>query len=445
LRTKKLPKKGKAAIAVTAVCLVAIIVFFTVYMTAFIRTSGQQVMYDPTDFSKQLSESEVRDDIEELIKNTEDIYVGFWDATPEGYTAARDKLIASAKAMSAEEFALCVMEYFAFFKDTHTKIAYTGSHTLDFYNISLHFDGNRYVSLGTSLIPKGAVLVAINQVELSDVIAIAAPLLPQENENTNKNTNYLAPIFLRAAGAELDGINSLEYLHQSEKKTIHIPMITAAEYDAFYGRSKKNIECLLINSDTLYIDYNAAYDGGDLSPALDYISDALHNKGIRNVIIDARGNGGGNDSVGSELLDALGLKYSSADFIVRYSPEATRQNGFLRSFGSQQVKGKINYGNEFGIQLKVFCDENTMSAATTLVSQVRYSGLGEIIGRSSGQSPNYKGNPVFLQLKNSGLVYSLATTQSVWDSVYQWKIGSSIEPDILVPYTANPMDYVKFD
>jgi C-terminal processing protease CtpA/Prc len=169
------------------------------------------------------------------------------------------------------------------------------------------------------------------------------------------------------------------------------------------------------------------------------------------VIIDVRENGGGNDALGYAVLDALGFGYSGMGMVSRYSQysrlTAIHKNTWRRR-GHKIVPFKYGSANKNNVELKVFVNEFTGSAAISgLAAQVRYSDLGQIIGRMPGQNVNFCGNILMLQLKNSKVVFVLPTTYSFFERNEQ-RASGELRPDIEVsgmPSTANYMKYVVWN
>lgn len=94
---------------------------------------------------------------------------------------------------------------------------------------------------------------------------------------------------------------------------------------------------------------------------------ALENQGLKNVIIDIRGNGGGSLSQAVSVADTL-------------LPEGTiarlkRRNGKMKYFNSDENCTDLNY--------VLLVDSNTASAAELLAAAVKDNGGGKIIGETT--------------------------------------------------------------
>lgn len=125
--------------------------------------------------------------------------------------------------------------------------------------------------------------------------------------------------------------------------------------------------------------------------------------------------------------------------------------GSRNYYNSVKAKGDVYFKpsksrakNEHDVSLKILINESSASASMTLIANVRYSGFGEIIGQPSGQSPNFCANAVRFQLDNSGIIYNIPVSYGYYMDGDK-KADNIIIPDIVVPFTEDALDYVKWD
>lgn len=419
--------------------LIAAVIVTSVLMTVFIRVKPKEYNYPPTDFEKILTEKEVKEDIDRLIEIVERVHPYFLLGAEEDYFAAKEKLQGVNGEMTVRELSLHVAEYLKAFSDVQSRLAYTGERVLDLHAFKYYFDGQNFVSEGTALMPRGAVFNTFNDVSMTTIIETAKKYIPNENANTFAALFNLEVFWLEAAGCQLADLNYLIYIHDNKTHTVFVPMTTISAYRSYYP-DEKSIYCFLYGGDILYIDYNQCRDSGNLSPAVEFIKKALAD-GIKKVIVDVRDNKGGDSGTGNAILDALGLSYCSPSLLIRYSREATRYQGYLKSFGKYTLKGSYKSDNAFGIDLKVLCNEKTAGAALTFVSEVKYSNLGEIIGRSPGQRPDFYGSAITLNLKNSKIIFTLPTNINSWQNDF-FNRKTALEPDVTVNHGEDYLSYV---
>ena len=183
-------------------------------------------------------------------------------------------------------------------------------------------------------------------------------------------------------------------------------------------------------------------DDGSYSECIQFVKDAVAD-GIQKVIIDVTGNTGGSDFYGTGILDALGFNYCRMGFVIRYSQATEKYRGTWRSNGYRTTQSfKYRSENKNEIELKVFCDEYSGSAAISgMVALCSNSNLGEIVGRMPGQNVNFCGNGTKFQLTHSKVVYLLPLTYSYFERDGQ-KAPDQLTVDIEVPAESNFMDFI---
>lgn len=121
------------------------------------------------------------------------------------------------------------------------------------------------------------------------------------------------------------------------------------------------------------------------------------------MILDVRGNGGGNSAACKRLLEAMDMKTPDFNTFVRFSNEAARQNGYIRKDGFIETKGKSKGEANPDVNLVVLCDKYTYSSAANMLVWVRDGGLGTIIGEPSSGVPSHYGDIIYYILENSQL------------------------------------------
>lgn len=151
-----------------------------------------------------------------------------------------------------------------------------------------------------------------------------------------------------------------------------------------------------------------------------------------NLILDLRGNGGGD----STWCDAL------LPYIIKQNRNVYIYKGWKSSYPSANREITSGYyavdqtgnGLRFGGKLYVLSDAGTFSSATFFITAIKDNGLGTIIGEPCGNTSIRFGNrAASITLKNSGMQFS--TTNSIWARAKPGAIESEpvyIDPDVLV-------------
>ena len=165
---------------------------------------------------------------------------------------------------------------------------------------------------------------------------------------------------------------------------------------------KTAVNTYSLEDDIFIVDFNSCVDDEELHMVAEELKKAVEN-GISKVILDVRGNGGGNSAACERLLNAMGMETPEYSTVIRFSEEAARQNGYLRKDGSIEMKGSFEGKTNPKVDLAVLCDKYTYSSANMLLVWVRDGGLGTIIGEPSAGVPSHYGDIIYYVLENSKL------------------------------------------
>lgn len=436
--------KSKKKIILLSVSIL-LIVILTVTMLVLYYTVGHNFnkYYQPQidfllfDKDAVLSQAQVTEDRNELVENTENAQPYFEIKEIDGYEAAKQKFL-SAGINTAGDFYFAAAEYLAVFNDLHTTAISAFTEYLTF-GLKYYTENNKlmYFPYGD-----GAGAFELAKINGVSVLEIIGKYTSTENENTVANNFARLRIceFLKRAGIEWE--DSLVFTYKNPNGTTfdvtHAILENSTDNSS---ETPKNFEAEITDENVLYVYARAMSDDGSYNECINFIGNAINN-GIKKAVIDVRGNGGGSDGFSYGILRALGFEFSNAGFSVRYSKATAKYMGTWRKSGFVE-KRQFEYKskNNYGVELKVFCDELTASAAMAVVNQCRYSGLGQVLGRMPGQNTNFCGNRIIFQLPHSKVAYMLPLSYSYF-KLNGEKAPDKFIPDTEVPALANYMDYV---
>lgn len=148
--------------------------------------------------------------------------------------------------------------------------------------------------------------------------------------------------------------------------------------------------------------------------------DAVKANGVEDIIVDLRGNGGGNSTVADEFL-----RYIDMDGYYTWENKI-RIGNFLLSFERSYQKNK-RLEPQFDGDLYVLTDIWTYSAAMDFAMLVGDNDLGIIVGEASGNMPDAYGDILTFTLPHSKL--GLWVSYKKWYRVDPEKAGLPLEPD----------------
>jgi hypothetical protein len=144
---------------------------------------------------------------------------------------------------------------------------------------------------------------------------------------------------------------------------------------------------------------------------------------IGNIVVDLRGNGGGNSRVANEFLKYIRVEsYKTWDSAVRYGWYLHKNKGTTIH---NQEKPQTFDGNIY-----VLTDTFTYSSAMDFAMLIGDNRLGMLVGSTSGNRPDGYGDSLHFQLPNSGLTFSVSFKR--WYRMDQSKSGQPLTPDVVV-------------
>lgn len=126
-------------------------------------------------------------------------------------------------------------------------------------------------------------------------------------------------------------------------------------------------------------------------------------KGILNVAVDLRGNGGGSSMVGNEFVKYLPVdSYADGSYDWRWGPFMIHWDG--SSITNRRYEDLIFDGNVY-----VLTDRNSFSAAKDFAMLIQDNDLGQILGEACANSANGYGEVAGFYLPNTGLFVQIST------------------------------------
>lgn len=375
------------------------------------------------------TQSPMLEDARQLIANIESSHPAFLlDQIPEGYEAAKSGLLEVAQdpGTSLAQFTAAAMRYTTSLKDEHTRLDPFGGHPQALLEIDWVADGDHlYLLDGQGAVAKAEV-TAIGGLAVPALFAqidlhVAAENQSAENLNHTQWSRYLSMLTLFGAQRNEDGTVTLTLQADGKQSTRNVAASIPEQ-----GSDTEEIISTKTIGDVFYVDFNQCIPGAEVDAACKALSQAVKG-GAKKVIIDIRGNGGGDSSTCNQLLEAMGMEAPEYGVYVRYSPLATLQRGYDLSEGGERyapnpAAAKANPD----VKLVVLTDEGTFSSANMLGVFVRDGKLGTIIGRASANAPSHYGDILMFTLINSELSCTV--------SHKQWlRPDESADPHFMLP------------
>jgi hypothetical protein len=264
----------------------------------------------------------------------------------------------------------------------------------------------------------GSHIVAVDGVPMAGVLEALAPLIPADNPMW---TLYMLPEFLRspgwlcAAGLAQDPTAPIRLTlkdargKQREVKLLPVHPDSSARWKAADAMTRRALPLtralpgpfafadLGDSARTVFARVRAIVDepGGERMAAfVARLFAHVDSLGARRLILDLRGNGGGNNYLNQPLVHAL----------IR-RPELDRSG-----------------------RLFVIVDRGTFSAAVSLAADLQRETHALFVGEPTGAAPNSPGDPAHVTLPASGLVVRISTV--LWQGSDPRDSRAFIAPDL---------------
>ncbi len=350
-----------------------------------------------------LSAQQVQADRQQLIHYVESVHPFFVDGSDQtAYQAVRETYLAETNdAMTVDAFMGASARYLTVFGDGHTKLSWQYGNEVAIYHS--YRDGQMYFADESGV--TDLAITAVDDVPMEQIFAAMDGLFPAENEMAvakNYNNYFTSENLLKMAGVNVEKDVFTVTLSDGTTRecTWFVPEETAASAEPWGNKARWE-------GDIFVVEFVECVDDENLKSIAREMKQAVEN-GCTKVIIDARGNGGGSSNACERLLEAMGMKAPTYGMLLRYSPAAKEQRGYLRSSGTSIMKPSQNARQNEKVNLVVLCDRFTYSSATMLCVYVRDGGLGTLIGEASSNMPGMYGDITYVALENAHLYASVS-------------------------------------
>lgn len=367
-----------------------------------------------------LTKTQVEEDRKQAIQYVEDVHPFFeLEEDQSEYKEAKKAYISQTQSgMTVWEFWGATAEYMSSLRDAHTRIQDPGG--IKVLDIPASYENGKSY-LWENGKRTGLYVEKVGGVDVEKIYEKIDKMIVAENaaaEEQNREKYLAVNTILKFCGA-VSKNDQVEVEFSDGTKRIYSFMEV--------GRSTEEVtnNCFT-EGDIFVVDFNTCEVDQTLEEIAVKLEEAVEN-GCTKVIIDVRGNMGGDSNACLRILEAMGMREPYYGSVIRFSKEAKEQGGVPIDHGIIETKGStlMAKANE-DVQLIVLSDHITFSSATMLCVWVRDGKLGKIVGEPSTNEPNSYGDILMFQLENSGLVMSVSYKKFT-------RPDSSNNEDMLVP------------
>lgn len=378
---------------------------------------------------KQLSQEEVKEDIKSIIEIMESTHPIFLEEVPEKYYTAKDKLLtASDSTMTVGELQNRISRYLSSIQDGHTALWWNEKM---FLNIDWKYKNGNLILLDKDKKLTDKVVKQIGNVSTDKIVQTIKETFPAENhiaEAKNIEKYAKGKLLLESAGLEFFKYINLTLESQGQEEKLQVDFSKNFAYED----RDSSIYSQKIDNGTVYVRLGICEVNTSLKGVVEDI-EKYKNEGIKNFIIDVINNPGGDSSACSMLLRALDMKPGIHGSVIRFSPLAQEQRGYLRKNGKMVFESNNKSTKNEDINLYVLTNEATFSSAQMLCVWVADGKLGTLVGRPSSNMPSNYGDILFYQLKNSRIIGQISHKKWTRPDLTKDK-ERILEPNIYVNY-----------
>ena len=175
---------------------------------------------------------------------------------------------------------------------------------------------------------------------------------------------------------------------------------------------------ILDNTSIAVMNFDACYDVKGMEVFADSMFTTLKQKGVKNLIIDIRLNGGGNSNVGDALL-----RYISPKPFTQYGKAYTRITPTTKLLGGgktltpgiyfypenkKELKEPLPSDSRFKGDVFLLTSHTTFSSASSFAWAFKYYGCGTVIGEETGGMSVHYGDVLTYILPHSKLLCNIS-------------------------------------
>lgn len=407
-----------------------------------IATLPSTVFADQTLYSK----SEIKEDIDFLIKTMEDVHPNLYSNFPEkNFDSAIEFEFNEIKnPISAAEIFTTFEPILSKLNDGHTGIRVPNDfikslkETKNLFGIIAELKDGKInflnASIPNALEYKNCEIISINGESTEQIYNQMINYISGTNLNYREiilNKNFVAYYHLEHPFEKVYKIKIKTT--ENKIKELIIPSVDTKTYENLYSTEKsvqkKDFSYKQLNETTVCLTFNSFSDFDKFQLFLDDMFKEIKTNSIDNLIIDIRENGGGNSRLGDLLIESIYNKPFSqtsrseikiSNEILNYYTKIFKD----RSISDEDIKKQIdqnkaflgkNYPTQnpitrnyldnsvFNGNVYVLTSDNTFSSATMFAATIKDYNIGQIIGEETGGLATHFGDLYTFTLPNSNL------------------------------------------
>ena len=426
---KRLPRWFKLAVVIIVFVIISVYSIYQLLINPYRETTNEYVTTLPLE--TELTKKQVLKDIDYVIGKLRGRHPAWLEKENKRVDAIEAKYSDMRKMISDDEKnSYTVLEEWQILSRIMNQL-YDGHSRVDFFS-----DSEKYID-DFSQINEYGNPITINGEPTEKILESFLNLFQYERVEFAQAVfgEYIKQeLYLNWLGVDTSDGVTFKYVTDSGEKEYHysfVPYENVANNDVEEGEwvnyeieEKDNLAIFTLKE----CDYNDLYVN-----TVNEFFDKVDSTDIENVIVDLRGNGGGNSYVANEFLSHLNIDgYMGLSGDVRYGNFLIHNEPYYYTVEKKE--------NAYDGKVFILTDVFTFSSAMDFAMFFKDNNLGTVVGEASGNMPEAYGDMLRFTVPNSKLAFSVSYKK--WHRIDQSKCDEPIKPDYECK-SQDALDYAK--
>lgn len=413
---KRLPRWFKLAVVIIVFVIISVYSIYQLLINPYRETTNEYVTTLPLE--TELTKKQILGDIDYVIGKLRERHPAWLEKENKRVDAVEAKYSDMRKMINDDEKnSYTVLEEWQILSRIMNQL-YDGHSRVDFFS-----DSEKYID-DFSQINEYGNPITINGEPTEKILESFLNLFQYERVEFAQAVfgEYIKQeLYLNWLGVDTSDGVTFKYVTDSGEKEYHysfVPYENVANNDVeesewvnYEIEEKDNLAIFTLKE----CDYNDLY----VNTVNDFF-DKVDSADIENVIVDLRGNGGGNSYVANEFLSHLNIDgYMGLSGDVRYGNFLIHNEPYYYTVEKKE--------NAYDGKVFILTDVFTFSSAMDFAMFFKDNNLGTVVGEASGNMPESYGDVLSFTVPNSKLAFSVSYKK--WHRIDQSKCDEPIKPD----------------
>lgn len=413
---KRLPRWFKLAVVIIVFVIISVYSIYQLLINPYRETTNEYVTTLPLE--TELTKKQILGDIDYVIGKLRERHPAWLEKENKRVDAVEAKYSDMRKMINDDEKnSYTVLEEWQILSRIMNQL-YDGHSRVDFFS-----DSEKYID-DFSQINEYGNPITINGEPTEKILESFLNLFQCERVEFAQAVfgEYIKQeLYLNWLGVDTSDGVTFKYVTDSGEKEYHysfVPYENVANNDVeesewvnYEIEEKDNLAIFTLKE----CDYNDLYVN-----TVNEFFDKVDSTDIENVIVDLRGNGGGNSYVANEFLSHLNIDgYMGLSGDVRYGNFLIHNEPYYYTVEKKE--------NAYDGKVFILTDVFTFSSAMDFAMFFKDNNLGTVVGEASGNMPESYGDVLSFMVPNSKLAFSVSYKK--WHRIDQSKCDEPIKPD----------------